>query len=167
MLRFVVIVRHGENEAGAECLTKASRLQINILARQIKELIQDGVPVNGGGILLMSSTAEYAQETAGIISFWLDMKEADIVLTPLLFSDSVKQPQLGQVTKMVSAKRKECQAIIFVTHHEYAEELPSFLGKNELNLDVQRTPIDKGNAILIDVTLRKVRLLNGDEAVNL
>ena len=72
--------------------------------------------------------------------------------------------------RLVRAREKTHTAMVIVTHAEYAKELPAFLGRHKFKLKVQRTPIDPGSAILIDVADEKNRLvylLDGEDAVTL
>lgn len=119
----LIIVRHGDY--GGRSLTAFGREDIAKLGERLKSTI------NGGRILILTSTAIRARESAEILSqiLGVEIEENEILGSEDYMEDM--EATLG----LVRSKKEAADVLILVTHMEFVEEFPSLFGKEELGVD--------------------------------
>ena len=102
---------------------------------------------------MLSSSARRAKESAEILSAKLNLT---FELVDLLWSgpdDKVDggDPDFRAVLDLISKHPNQAEVVVLITHFEYVENFPRFLGRNHLGgvcLPIREIP--KGTAWLID-----------------
>ena len=137
------VVRHGHNDQ--DNLSEMGRDQIGILGQLIKK------EVGAGSVQLVTSTSPRAVQSAEILSSILEVSPEECTL---LWSGP-KSPKgtpfdLEAVLGLIQISPAD--AVVLVTHLEYSEQLPQFMGL-KLFRTVEGFPFkytEKGEAWLIN-----------------
>lgn len=150
-IKFLFVVRHGDYDRDRN-LSSFGADQIMELSDQLKGFI------NGGKVLLLSSPAPRASQSAQIISekLCVPVEEHEI-----LWSDNDHCEDFDGLLQIVTKRRAEAEIMILVTHLEYAEGFPDYFASKELGLKNNEAPIpSKGEACLIDCVNKRSQLVS-------
>jgi len=136
----LVIVRHGHYDKKDQ-LSADGKEQIYFLTEQL------GPHLDGGSLLILSSTADRAWQSAEILAeaFNVPYEKHEILL-----SDEDHFEDLAKALELVQSREEEADVIILVTHHEYAKYFPYHYAKHVFDDLWEYQAIDKGDAWIID-----------------
>lgn len=152
-LRFLVVARHGDY-GGDDNLSQRGAEQMRNLAEKMLSI------VDGSKIILLSSTARRASQSAEVISQVLKVPFEE---HEVLWSENCHPENEAELLELVRARKPENQAMILVTHLEYAEYFPTYFARHELGMKLEGgcwPPIPKkGQACLIDCFGKSFKLL--------
>lgn len=146
-MKRLIIVRHGSYGDNGR-LNDRGRSQIESLTKKIQAM------VGSDSIVILSSTADRAQESAEILS----QMSGEFENHTVLWSESSRPPENQVVLDLVKTKR-EADTVILVTHYEYVDTFPRFFGIRELNTDLNSRVIEKGEAWIVDCENKTLDLL--------
>ncbi|MGW8185544.1 MAG: histidine phosphatase family protein [Candidatus Moraniibacteriota bacterium] len=150
-MRFLIVVRHGAYDDDFN-LNHRGKDQIQRLSEKLKDF------VNGNKILLLSSPAPRASQSAKIISEKLNVPFEE---HEILWSDNDHWEDYDGLLKIVKKRRSKAEIIILVTHLEYVEGFPDHFARNELAMDIDYPPIpSKGEACLVDCINKCFQLIS-------
>lgn len=149
-MKKLIIARHGAYGDDLN-LSPFGQQQMMSLAKQIKGHI------NGDRVVILSSTAPRAQQSAEILAQHLGVIHQ---LHDLLWSDSDHPHDHHEALKLVRTHKDSVDVIVLVTHLEYGEEFPQFFSNRELNgTRMDGNGIGKGQAWIIDCELKRMLLI--------
>lgn len=139
-MKKLILVRHGEYGWNNQ-LTDYGRQQIASLSEQLKP------HVNGASLLILSSVAPRASESAEILgsAFGVGTEEHDV-----LWSENQHREDLPAALELVRSKKDVAEVVMLVTHLEYVCDFPNYFGQHELGVSFQYQEISKGTAWVID-----------------
>lgn len=139
-MKKLVVVRHGQY-GHDDHLNEVGRYWIKHLAKTL------GVHLNGGSVLLLTSPADRARESAEIIGahFGVELEEHDV-----LWSEGIHPEDFPSALKLVQSRQREVDTLILVTHLEYVRGFPSYFARQELRVEIKCHPIEKGEAWVVD-----------------
>ena len=150
-MKLLVVVRHGAYDDDLN-LNHRGKDQIQGLSEKLKDF------VNGNKILLLSSPAPRASQSAQIISEKLGVPVEEHAI---LWSDSDHWENFDGLLKIVKKRKSEAEVIILVTHLEYVEGFPNHFARNELDMDTDYPPVpSKGEACLVDCINKSFQLIS-------
>jgi phosphohistidine phosphatase SixA len=146
-MKKLVIARHG-SYGHDDCLDDFGKKQIRLLAEELKKLI------NGDKVVILSSTAERARQSAEILAEVLVVEHQ---LHELLWSDCDHPHSHQKALELVRSHKEGADIIILVTHLEYGEGFPSHFGQHELEgTSLNGFGIQKCQAWIIDCQAKKM-----------
>lgn len=134
----LIIIRHGDYDG------------VNLSdfgKRQMAELGNRLMPQINGDVLILSSTAPRARESAEILgkAFNVSIEDHEI-----LWSDRSHYEDFPKVLELVRSKKEEVDVLILVTHLEYVYGFPGHFGQTELEISTfPYREIGKGTAWVI------------------
>ena len=138
-MKNLIIVRHGSYNDELK-LSRAGTKQMEALAKSLQ-------PYIAGDVRLLSSTADRATESAGVLAAAWGIEQ--VRGYDVFWSDQWHDHNLAEALRRIRM-HAEADTIVVVTHLEYAEELPPYIGKHLLNASLLRGNIEKGEALVID-----------------
>lgn len=138
----IAIVRHGEYGSDSK-LNERGRQQIQGLGEKLKETI--GAEELA---LILSSTAARALESAEILANILGVS---VAAHEVLWSENRHPEDFEAAYALVNSIRSRADVAILITHLEYTEGFPWFLGEKDLGVHFPyRCDVRKGEGIIID-----------------
>lgn len=148
----LIIARHGSYDTRNLRLNELGRKQILALSEKLEN------HVNGEPVIILSSTADRAIESAEILSeeLGIEMESHDI-----LWSDLYRDEDYEGTYSLIKEKGDGVGVMIIVTHLEYTQALPRFFSRKEFGEDGDnslygRNFLDKGQACVIDCKKREM-----------
>ncbi len=142
-MKYLVVARHGhDNENG---LSPVGCEQIMGLAQKLKPLLA------GSSVCILSSTAERALKSAEILGNVLGVI---FERHEILRSGGSYFEDFPGALSLVKTFTDKIDALILVTHYEYAESFPSYFAEKELGVRLQTWKIKKGEAWLLDCSAK-------------
>lgn len=140
-MKKLIVVRHGDCDRRDDQLNDLGRDQISRLAGKLKPII------DGGTVLILSSTAARARESAEILakSFGVTFEEHQILL-----SGGGRREDLLGALALVRARMDLADVLILVTHMEYADRFPEYFAKEVLGVSISFPEVERGEAVVID-----------------
>lgn len=141
----LAIVRHGDDGYDGR-LNDIGRRQMQALGEKLAESFDQDSEM----ALVLSSTAPRAVDSAEILAGLL---QAPIEKHEVLWSGGIHPEDLEAVYKLVRSMRTRADLLVVVTHFEYAEEFPGFLGQRDLN-QPYRESFGKGEGVVLDYRKR-------------
>ncbi|MFA5157745.1 MAG: hypothetical protein WC451_00945 [Patescibacteria group bacterium] len=144
----LIVARHGSY--GGDHLNSRGVEEINRLSQGLQQVI------GGGSVVILSSTAARAVESAKIMSEILGVPFSS---HEILWSDDRHRENLPAALRLVQSRENEADVVVLVTHFEYAEQLPTFFGKEVLGEEIPEQEISKGQARVVDCVAKTCVLL--------
>jgi phosphohistidine phosphatase SixA len=122
----LVIARHGEYDHSRGSLSLEGRQRMAKLALCLYPYLYCRK------VIILTSTATRAVESAHIIKLIQDVKELE--QHEILWSDREdgRSAHPAEVLRLIRTKREAYEVVILVTHYEYCEEFPSYYAEHEL-----------------------------------
>lgn len=151
-MRLLIVVRHG-NYDDEYNLSPKGREQMQKLAESLQSL------TNGNKVLLLSSTAKRASQSAEVISQMLSVSFEE---HEILWSENCHPENKPSLLEFVRARKQEAEIVILITHLEYADSFPAYFAREELKINLGNTwppEPEKGQACLIDCISKSFQLL--------
>lgn len=143
----LAIVRHGDYLDNGR-LSALGRTQIHKIGQKLEDLVNEEEKV-----LVLSSTAPRALDSVKIIA---DILEVPVEEHEVLWADDDHRSNFDAVHQLVQSIRRKTNFGVLVTHLEYTEFLPSFLGKRDFGVSLLSLPLEKGGAIILDYRSKKL-----------
>ncbi len=142
----LILVRHGHYDYGDGNLTNKGFVQITGLAKKLFDVL------NGSSILMLSSTAPRAVQSAEIISKELGVpfESHDVLWSGSSGKVAGTMRDFKQVLEMIIGHEHQADAVILVTHYEYVEDFPRFFGTKVFGHSLKSYVIPVGTSWLID-----------------
>lgn len=144
------ILRHGAYDPETMRLNANGKTQIRRLAGLLKPATK-GRPVR-----ILTSTAPRALDSAMVLAEALG-RLLTLEEHATLWSDNSHPQNDVAALALLRERSKGMDAVIVVTHLEYADSLPAALAKELLGKDVARTEVEKGKGRVIDTKEKTVR----------
>lgn len=137
----LVIIRHGDYDSRRQ-LDETGRRDIEGLSAKLKERL------NGASVLILSSTADRAWQSAEITSrvFSVPYEKHDVI-----WSQDSHPPNPKALLELIRSRENDAKVIMLMTHLEYSEDFPGYFAKNYLGgAQLPFHAISKGEALIID-----------------
>lgn len=150
-MKRLVICRHGEYGYGGR-LDNEGKSQIRSLSGRLRQIFN---PDNETALIL-SSTAPRAVDSATILA---EAIKAPVEKYPDLWSDSNHDEDIDAVLRLIKAVQSRADMVVIVTHLEYTEDLPVYIGRRELGKRLRRKALDKGEGIVLDYRNKTISYL--------
>lgn len=148
-LKLLVVVRHGHYDDDYK-LSQYGRERVRRLAEKLKSKI------NSNSILLLSSVAKRASQSADVISKVLGVPFEE---HEILWAENRHPEDIPGLLQFIKARKNEAEVMILVTHLEYACSFPFHFAHSELGMDTLPPSPEKGEAFLINCLDRSFELL--------
>jgi phosphohistidine phosphatase SixA len=149
-MKRLIIARHGDY-AGLS-LTSFGQQRVQELGEVLKGRI------NGGSVLILSSEATRARESAEILGNILGVGFEE---NPILGTDYDYRERMGDTLDLVLSKKDGADVVILVTHLEFTEEFPPYFGMSQLGVrNFPSREIRKAQAWDIDCEQKTIALVN-------
>lgn len=144
-VRQLLIIRHGDYN-GLDRLSPTGARQITDLSEKIAR------EVDGGSLLILSSSAPRASDSAKIIAERLRVpfEEHDVLWSGATGKVRGYDEDYARALEMILSHSNQADTVILVTHLEYTEDFPHFFGRKCLGVAFPMVEINKGTAYLID-----------------
>ncbi len=147
----LAIVRHGDYSFTTDRLTPRGWEQIYNIGEQLKTRLKKNQVAH-----ILTSPEKRAEESARILA---DILKAPVEEHELLYSDGSHPEDLDEAYKLIQALRSKADLGVVVTHMEYANSLPSFIGEKDLGISHYPREVRKGEAALIDYISKRITYL--------
>ena len=145
----LILVRHGEHYHTS--LNNRGRAHIARLGEALKPTI------NGGRILILTSTATRARESAEILGQILGVE----IGQNEILGDGNYSEDMKEELDLICSNKESADVLILVTHLEQVTALPWIFGKEELRVnDFPCKMINKGEAWDIDCEQKTITLIS-------
>jgi len=148
-MKKLIVVRHGEYGPTIS-LNNLERNQIGSLTDRLHRL------VDGASILLLSSTALRASESADILG---KAFHVEVESHYFLWSANRYKVDFPAVLELVQSRQDMADVIILVTHLEYVEGFPAYFCERVLGIRCYTHSIGKGQAVVIDCQNKTVEFV--------
>ncbi len=145
-MKQLIVVRHG-HYGYDDRLNDYGRNQIGMLAEKLKSTM------NGETVMVLTSTADRARESAEIIGSVLCVGFEEYAI---LWSEACHPEDFPGTLELVRSFKDEIDVLVLVTHYEYVEDFPSYFAKKELGISMCSGLIEKGEAWIIDCLGKKL-----------
>ncbi|MFC1594974.1 histidine phosphatase family protein [Patescibacteria group bacterium] len=139
-MKKLIVVRHGQYSIN-DHLSDHGRSQMAILADNIKSL------VNNESVLILSSTADRARESAEILG---ERLVANIEEFKILCAEDSYRENLQRVLELVLSRQDKANVLILVTHYGYVGDFPKYYGDEELKVQLEYRRPGKAEGLVID-----------------
>lgn len=139
-MKKLVLVRHG-SYGGDDHLSSDGRRQIEALAKKLKTF------VNGASIVILTSIADRARESAEILSSFFGVEHEQ---HEILWSENSHPEDFNGTLELIRSNSNKGDILILVTHYEYVEYFPSYFAEKELGAALHPRLIGKGEAWVVD-----------------
>lgn len=143
----LAIVRHGDYGRD-DRLNERGRLQMQVLGTRLAQSFDTEREM----ALVLSSIAPRAVDSAEILAGIL---KAPIEQHEVLWSEASHPEDLEAAYKLVQSVRARADLLVVVTHYEYAEELPGFIGQRDLKKPYWES-FGKGEGVVLDFRSRNI-----------
>lgn len=143
MLEKIIIVRHGDYDGEGYSDTPLSAYGI----RQIQSLHEQLQPQYSGRVAIITSPTIRTYQTALLLASPLGIVPEQV---QVLVSGSFEDPHPELALSEINQRGAHAETVIVVTHAEYSEELPPYIGRTMFNLQVSTNVLRRGEAWLID-----------------
>lgn len=152
-MKRLVAVRHGDCNSyniGEDHLYDSWREIIAEQTEKIRHYVSDG------SILVISSTALRAKETAGIIAngFGCEFEGNEAI-----GSYYYQEDEIPQALELICSVAERADNIILVTHSEYCEILPVLFSQQNLDVEFEIVRLRHGQAWIIDIKEKSIRII--------
>ncbi len=139
-MKKLILVRHGKYGSDDK-LNASGRKQMDNLSETLKSII------NGESVIILTSTAPRASESAEIISKSLNVPFEE---HEILWSDNGHPEDIPKVLELVKFHKEKSDILILVTHLEYMDRFPTHFASKELGVAINFQRSEKGCAFVID-----------------
>ena len=146
----LVLIRHGSYADEDERINDDGRKQMTLLAERLREL-------NGSSVLLLSSTAPRALDSAEVLSGLL---EIPIEEHAILWSDIDHPMNFKKTLDLIRESGGRAQTLLVVTHLDYAKYFPGYFAQEEWAISIRSFDVWKGQAVILDCIQKTVQLLS-------
>ena len=143
--RKIIIIRHGFYDSSTDRLNEFGASQMRKLIDPLKKILE-----NEENVLLLSSSAERAEDSVRILS---DMLKIKYEAHPYFWSDNMHPQDNFRAKELLieKAAEKNSDVVVLVTHLEYADELPGYLVAEVGKSFIGYVSINKGEMLFIDM----------------
>lgn len=146
----IAIVRHGYYGTDGH-LSDYGREQMMEIGNKLKrQLTVEEV------VLILSSTAPRTVDSAEVLEIILGAKKE---LHELLWSEAGRREDYIAAHQLVQSVKNRADLVVVVTHCEYANGFPAFLGKTDLGRNFSYPDIGKGEGVLINYKTCELTIL--------
>ena len=148
-MRHLVIVRHGDYGPDRR-ISHSGRAQMLALAQHLKQL------VNSGSVVILSSTAPRAADSAAILG---EALRVEVELHDILWSDNSHPEDISGAFELVRSCSSRADVVVLVTHLEYTRDLSRHFAEKEWGVSLPLSEIKKGQARVLDCVERASRII--------
>lgn len=153
-LRTLILIRHGEYDKKTMGLNKTGKAQIKDLCSKLMPII------NNGDVVILSSTAKRAIESADIFK---EITGINYGQHELLWSDEPSRiADYPAALKLIQKYADKAKTIIIFTHLEYVENFMTFFTKSQLDgTNIKSHVIPKGTAWVLNCEKKTLKQIHG------
>ncbi len=152
-MKKLVIFRHGHDHGTRESLSPSGRERVRETAEKLSPHF------DGSSLLILSSTALRAVETAEIIAerFCASFESHDVLWSGGGGKCRGSFEDFAKVLEIINGHEKQADVVVLVTHYEYVEAFPAFFGRKCLDAKLPVVDaIPKGTALLINCETKEM-----------
>lgn len=141
-MKKLFVVRHG-TYGRDDRLNDLGQEEIQALGEKLEKFTE------GETVLILSSTADRARQSAEILAKLLDVESFE--QHEVLWSEASHPQDFPGALSLIRKYKDTADIIILVTHLEYAEGFSGYFGREELGVRLGYCPnVKKGEAVIID-----------------